>query len=314
MNSSTDNSHIPRSFSLLAFTENGDLTFPLFFGMLLVYLVALVGNAILITLVCLVPQLHTPMYMFLCNLSVQDILYVSIILPKFLAITISRNSSISFQFCITQDTLFIYCVEAEFLLLSIMSYDRYVAICLPLRYFATMNNRTCGLLAFTSWFIAVIDSLPFSLLISNLSFCKSKEINHLFCDLKALLKISCNDTTNITNMILIQGSFIGCLPFLLILTSYANIIFTVLQIRSSDGKMKAFSTCSSHLTVVLMFCGTCLGQYMIPKSESSEEQDKVLSLLYVAIVPMLNPLVYSLRNKQVLTAFEKLFKITQSSE
>ncbi|XP_063785201.1 olfactory receptor-like protein DTMT [Pseudophryne corroboree] len=300
-------SKLPQEFHLLAFSISADYQLLLFSGVLLIYSLAIIGNVAIISIVCFVSQLHTPMYAFICNLSVQDILYVSVILPKLLTITISGDPSISGIFCITQEYLFTFCIETEFLLLSFMSYDRYVAICLPLRYCTIMNNKTCALLASTAWVIAAIDSLQLSLLISDSSFCKSKEINHFFCDLKAILKLSCSDTTNIKNMIFIQGTIIGVLPFLLILTSYAIIICNIMQIRTSAGKVKAFSSCSSHLTVVLLFCGTSLSLYMIPEATHSEEQDKLLSLLYVAVVPMLNPLVYSLRNKEVLTAFKNLY-------
>ncbi|OCT86469.1 hypothetical protein XELAEV_18020153mg [Xenopus laevis] len=269
---------------------------------------AILGNIIIIVLICLVPQLHTPMYFYLGNLSVQDILYISSILPKLMSITITGDTSISHPECIAQVFVFVFCVCTEFMILTSMAYDRYVAICVPLHYSQIMNKKLCIIFATVSWFIGVLKSSLYSFLMSQLSFCHSKEINHFFCDVKTLLKLSCNDPTNIETIISVDGVFLGFLPFLLITTSYALIISTVLKIQTSSGRFKAFSSCFSHLIVVILFFGTAISLYLKPESKYSQEKDKLLSLLYVALVPMLNPLVYSLRNKQVFLAFKKIAK------
>ncbi|XP_053545683.1 olfactory receptor 1-like [Bombina bombina] len=259
------------------------------------------------TAVCLVSQLHTPMYFFLCNLSVEDIVYVSTVLPKLLVTTVTRDTSISITSCIVQMFFFTLCVVVEFLLLTSMAYDRYVAICIPLHYILIMSKMLCILLAFSSWFLGTILSLIFSLMVTKLTFCDVQDINHFFCDPQTVIKISCSDTTNIIMFTSIAGVLVGCCPFILIITSYIYIISTILKIQTSDGRSKTFSSCSSHLMVVILFYGTSLSMNMKPKSENSQKLDIILSLLYIALVPVLNPLVYSLRNRDVMKAMETCF-------
>ncbi|KAM4722816.1 olfactory receptor 5AR1-like [Rhinophrynus dorsalis] len=302
------NSSLQREFHLVAFSSYSEWQYVLFAGVLLMYLLALLGNLTITTLFCLVPQLHTPMYFFLCNLSVQDIVYVSTTLPKLLAITGTGDTRIPFSDCITQMFLFTFCVGTEFFLLTSMAYDRYVAICVPLNYVLIMNKRICALLAMAAWIIGILNSLTHSLLISNLSYSNSKEINHFYCDLKTMIKVSSSDTTDIETVVSVECIFLGFFPFILILTSYICIVSSILKIKSSAGRVRVFSSCSSHLTIVILFYGTSLTFYMKPESEHSQEQDKWLSLLYTAVVPMLNPLVYSLRNKDVLRAMKILQK------
>ncbi|KAM5171846.1 olfactory receptor 1E16-like [Mantella aurantiaca] len=273
------------------------------------YLISSIGNLLITFLVFLASTLHKPMYLFLCNLSLQDILYISSILPKLMAITVTGDKSISFPGCIMQMFMFVFCLDAEFFLLTSMAYDRYVAICRPLHYSVIMNNRLCFLLNFLCWIAGGLNGLMHSLMVSKLSFCKLQDINHIFCELKTILAISCSDTSKITNIILIEGLFIGVIPFFLIMASYVFIISNILKIRTSAGRLKTFSSCSSHLIIVILLYGTSLGFYMKTDSEHSQEQDKLLSLLYIAVVPMLNPLVYSLRNKEVLNAMKTFFKI-----
>ncbi|XP_053545670.1 olfactory receptor 1E5-like [Bombina bombina] len=280
----------------------------IFIGVLLLYLLAVLGNMIITILACTVSQLHTPMYFFLCNLSVQDIIYVSTILPKLLAITITRDRSIFFSSCITQLFLFALCLVTEFFLLTSMAYDRYVAICNALRYSLIMNRMVCILLATICWIVGTFNSLLFTLMMSKLSFSKEQEVSHFFCDPQTVLKNSCSDTTIIKTLVTMQGLFLGCCPFILILSSYMFIIFTILKIQTSAGRLKAFSSCSSHLMVVFLFYGASLGLNMKPKSEDQQEIEKVLSMLYIAVVPVLNPLVYSLRNRDVFRAMKTCFK------
>ncbi|XP_053545681.1 olfactory receptor 1G1-like [Bombina bombina] len=302
----TNNTSLTEFFlvSFFATTNNQAVVFT---GVIITYLLAVLGNLMITTAVCLVSQLHTPMYFFLCNLSVDDIVYVSTVLPKLFVTTLTGNTSISFTSCIVQMFFFASCVAVEFFLLTSMAYDRYVAICIPLHYIVIMNKMVCILLATSSWFLGTIASLSFTLMVTNLTFCDVQDINHFFCDPQTVIKISCSDTTYIMLYSMILGVLVGCCPFVLIITSYIYIISTILKIQTSGGRSKMFSSCSSHLMVVILFYGTSLSMNMKPKSENSEKLDIILSLLYIAVVPLLNPLVYSLRNREVMKAIKKCF-------
>ncbi|KAG9467020.1 hypothetical protein GDO78_015768 [Eleutherodactylus coqui] len=304
MNSYTNN--CTGEFHLLSFSISADFQIVFFTGILLMYLLILLWNLVIVVLISLSSKLHTPMYYFLCNLSVQDIVYVSAILPKFLAITITQDLRIAFQGCIIQMFFFTFCVGTEFLLLTSMAYDRYVAICVPLHYTTIMSKGVSIILALASWLVGFLTALIHSVMVSFVSFCTSQYINHFYCDLKTMIQLASSDTTHIKTLLFVVCVVLGLFPFLLILTSYIFIISTIIKIRSSKGRAKAFSSCSSHLTVVILFYGTPLSAYMIPESEHSQEQDKMLSLLYTAVVPLLNPLVYSLRNNEVLTAVKNI--------
>ncbi|XP_073447407.1 olfactory receptor 2T5-like [Aquarana catesbeiana] len=297
-----------RDFHLSAFSLPFDLSLVLFFGILLMYLVSVSGNLVIIGLVYTISQLHTPMYYFLCNLSIQDIIYVSATLPKFLSVTISGDTRILFPECIMQMFFFTFCVGTEFFLLAFMAYDRYVAICVPLRYTTIMNPKLCFVFCFIAWFVGFCNSFTHAILVSNLFFCHSQDISHFYCDLKTMIELSSSDVTNIETMVSVECLFLGVIPFMLTLASYICIIVTILKIQSSAGRLKAFSSCSSHLTILILFYGPSLSSYLIPRSKHSEEQNKTLSLLYTALVPTLNPLVYSLRNKQVWKAMDLLME------
>ncbi|KAE8619454.1 hypothetical protein XENTR_v10009787 [Xenopus tropicalis] len=301
------NISVPRDFHLLAFFNSEEHHNIIFIGLLLMYLLAFVGNLLIIVLVCLVPQLHTPMYFFLCNLAAQDIISVSAFLPKLMAITFIGDKTISFYGCMAQLFLYISCNDGDFLLLAIMAFDRYVAICIPLRYHLIMKTRFCILLVTTTWIFSVTNAMRYALLVSYLSFCRLITINHILCEIVSLVKLSCSDTTLLKTLITADIPLIGIFPFGLILTSYANIIYTILKMRTSAAKLKTFSSCSSHLTVVLLYGGTGIILYIKPASENSQEVDKMLSLIYLAFIPMLNPLVYSLRNRQVQSAAKIVF-------
>ncbi|KAM4675830.1 olfactory receptor 2T29-like [Discoglossus pictus] len=244
------------------------------------------------------------MYFFLCNLSVLDILYISSTLPKLLFISYTGNNRTSFAECITQLYFFLFFADTESFLLTSMAFDRYVAICMPLHYSMIMNKNSCGLLAFTAWFMGAVNAWILTRFVIELSFCGLNEINNFFCDLKALLTISCSDTSYLRHFIFVDGTCIGAIPLFLTLASYVCIISTVFKIRTSDGRFKAFSSCTSHLTAVILYYGSALCLYM----RSSPEQDKYLSLLFVTLVPVFNPLVYSLRNKDILGAMKKVKK------
>ncbi|XP_063794991.1 olfactory receptor 5V1-like [Pseudophryne corroboree] len=302
------NCTVQREFNLLAFSISVDLQLVLFIGILVMYLLTLLGNLLITGLIYLTPQLHTPMYYFLCNLSVLDIIYVSSVLPKFLSILVTGDTRIVFPACITQMFLFTFCIVAEFLLLTSMAYDRYVAICVPLRYTIIMNKNLCITLFSVSWIVSFFNSLLYAMLVSTLSFCNSQDISHFFCDTKTVTVLSSADITGIEMLLFMECIFLGFTPFVLILISYTCIIATIIKISSSAGRVKAFSSCSSHLTVVILLCGTSVVSYMVPESQVSRERDKFLSLLYTVVAPMLNPLVYTLRNNQVLKSMENICK------
>ncbi|XP_044132836.1 olfactory receptor 13F1-like [Bufo gargarizans] len=228
--------------------------------------------------------------------------FVSSILPKFLDSQITGKTSIAFTSCFTQLFMSVGCLTTEFLLLSSMAFDRYVAICIPLKYPIILNERACIILSFIPWAFGALNSSLYVFLVSHLSFCDPKDIIHFYCDMKALLRASCSDIKHVNTVILSEGYTLGVLAFGMILTSYVFIISSILKIKTSSRRRKIFSSCSSHLTVVLLFCGSSLSVYMNPDTESSTELDMMLSLLNVAVVPSLNPLVYSLRNKEVLSA------------
>ncbi|XP_063794934.1 olfactory receptor 5V1-like [Pseudophryne corroboree] len=302
------NCTVQRDFHLLAFSISEDLQLVLFIGILVMYLLTVLGNLIITGLIYLTPQLHTPMYYFLCNLSLQDIIYVSSVLPKFLSILVTDDTRIAFPACITQMFFFTFSIGAEFLLFTAMAYDRYVAICVPLRYTIIMNKNLCVTLFSVSWIVGFFNSLPYIVLVSSLALCISQNISHFFCDTKTMVMLLSGDITDLVMLVSVECVVFGLMPSVLILVSYTCIIATIIKIRSSAGRVKAFSSCSSHLTIVILFCGTSLSSYLIPESEQSHKQNKILPLLYTAVVPMLNPLVYTLRNKQVLKAMDNIFK------
>ncbi|XP_075129330.1 olfactory receptor 5V1-like [Leptodactylus fuscus] len=291
-------------FILQTFSGPQSSSIVLILGIFLMYLLSVLGNLIIIVVVCSAPRLHTPMYFFLCNLSIQDLVSVSNILPKLLVIQITGETHISFLECLTQLFVFLTCADAEFFLLAFMAFDRYVAICIPLRYSIIMNKSMRNILALTSWTAGYLNSSLFVFLISHLSFCDPKRISHFYCDIKALIRLSCGDVTHVNIGLLLETCVMGGFLFAIILTSYAYIISTMLKMKTSATRLKVFSSCSSHLTVVFLFCGTVLTVYMRPDSKDSTELDMSLSLLYVAVVPALNPLVYSLRNREVLNALK----------
>ncbi|KAG8573960.1 hypothetical protein GDO81_008971 [Engystomops pustulosus] len=294
-------------FHLMAFTQYKTIQLWIFVAVLSIYLLCVFENILVTVIVCQTPQLHTPMYFFLCNLTILDVLYVSAILPKLMVITITGNTTIWSTGCFTQVFLYVLCIGTEFFLLVCMAYDRYVAICIPLHYMLIMNRKMCLILAVCCCNLGVFNAMMYALLISKLWFCKVPEINHFFCHMRSILQFSCSDTTAIGILITVDGIVLGFFPFILILISYIYIISTILKMNSISGRRKAFSSCSSHLIVVFLFCLTSLSLNMKPETKSSQEQDKFLSMLYIAVAPMLNPLVYSLRNKDVLVAMKRHF-------
>ncbi|XP_062951967.1 olfactory receptor 2D2 [Cynocephalus volans] len=276
------------------------LLFILFLG---VYLVTVTGNLLLISLVHLDSQLHTPMYFFLCNLSLADLCFSTNIVPQALAHLLSRKKVISFARCAAQLLLFLIFGCTQCALLAVMSYDRYVAICKPLYYPSIMTWKVCVQLAAGSWTSGILVSVVDTTFTLRLPFRGSNSVAHFFCEAPALLILASTDTRTSEMAIFLMGIVILLIPVSLILVSYGHIIVTVVQMKSSAGMLKAFSTCSSHLMVVILFYGSAVVTYMTPKS--SKEQEKLVSVFYAVVTPMLNPLIYSLRNKDVKGALRK---------
>ncbi|XP_056388276.1 olfactory receptor 5AR1-like [Hyla sarda] len=295
-------------FVLLGFYEFPNSQLNLFVIFLVIYVATLVGNLLSTGLFCFDPQFHTPMYILLCNMSMVDISFTSMVLPKLLAIFLTGNNIISYNGCMTQVFFFVVLMVSEYFILAAMAYDRYVAICHPLRYSYFMSLTVCFWMSCTSWGIGLLEGILYAILISSCIFCRSNKIDHLFCDLKPLIKLSCSDTRTIETVILGPSALIGFVPSIMTLVSYIYIISTILKIHSKEGRHKTFSTCSSHLTVILLFYGTVLGMYMRPKSSYSMDQDKMFAILYTGVIPMLNPLIYSLKNQEVKKALSRIKK------
>ncbi|XP_069506058.1 olfactory receptor 5V1-like [Ambystoma mexicanum] len=295
-----------KHFIIVGFPQYSGLQVPLFLTFLLTYLVTLLGNLLIMAVVYSDPRLHTPMYFFLTNLSFIDITSTSVTLPKLLTSFMSAGCSISLPACIVQMYGLVCMMSTEFILLTVMAYDRYVAICNPLRYAIVMNKDACIKLAAGTWMAGLLQPIPHTVLVSRLSFCKSHHVNHFFCDITALLKISCTDTRSIETMTYVFGVLIVIGTFILIIISYIYIISTILKIQSSERRHKAFSTCTSHLAVVIIFSGAICIMYMRPNSKYSENQDKILSLMYIVVTPLLNPIIYSLKNTEFRKAFQRV--------
>ncbi|NXL94254.1 O5AS1 protein, partial [Alectura lathami] len=292
-------------FILLGFSDRPDVEFPLFGLFLLIYVTTLVGNAGLIVLVWLNACLHAPMYYFLSNLSFLDLSYASVIAPKMLVNLLTQRKTISFFGCATQMFLFAALADAECLLLAAMAYDRYVAICRPLLYPVTMSRRACTFMVAGAYLSGGLTSLVHTSLTFTLSFCGSNTINHFFCDIPPLLKLSCSNTHVNELLLLTLCGFIQTGTFLVIVTSYACILGTILWLHAAEGRHKAFSTCTSHLTAVAFFYGSLLFTYVRPSSSYLPHTDKIVAVFYTVVFPMLNPLIYSLRNKEVREALRR---------
>ncbi|KAM6448879.1 olfactory receptor 5AP2-like [Liasis olivaceus] len=292
-------------FILRGFRNLQELQTLLFFLFLLIYMITLAGNILIVMLVIKEKHLHTPMYFFLGNFSCIETCYSSTILPKALISLQTGDRSISFQLCFVQHYFFASLGAVECYLLSVMSYDRYLAICHPLHYTIQMSGRFCVQLvggSFLSGFLAISITIT---LVSNLAFCGPNEINHFFCDVFPLIELSCSDTHLLKILIYLISFLFTIPPFLLTLISYGCIITAILKISSSSGRQKAFSTCSSHLIVVTIFYGTITIVYILPNTDTLRNLNKVFSVFYAVLTPMINPLVYSLRNNEVKRALRK---------
>uniref|UniRef100_A0A8D2BQS1 G-protein coupled receptors family 1 profile domain-containing protein n=1 Tax=Sus scrofa TaxID=9823 RepID=A0A8D2BQS1_PIG len=284
--------------------EQQGVFFALFLGM---YLTTVLGNLLIILLIRLDPHLHTPMYFFLSHLALTDIFFSSVTVPKMLMNMQTQDQSISYAGCITQTYFFLFFICLDDFLLTSMAYDRYVAICHPLHYTTIMRGGLCTLLVTVSWILSCAVALCHTLLLAHLSFCAHNIIPHYFCDLGALLKLSCSDTSVNELVIFTVGLAVITLPLMCILVSYGCIGATILKVPSTKGICKALSTCGSHLSVVSLYYGTIIGLYFVPSSSTSSDKDIVASVMYTVVTPLLNPFIYSLRNRDMKGALGKLF-------
>ncbi|XP_068947104.1 olfactory receptor 10AG1-like [Petaurus breviceps papuanus] len=299
-------SHV-KEFILLGFSDLPNLQNILFGIFLYIYINILIGNGLIIVITKIDAALQTPMYFFLGNFAFLEICYTSVTLPRMLSDLWTHNKNISFLACAAQLCFFLILVVTESLLLAVMAYDRYVAICKPLYYTLIMNHKVCVQLVVASWITGLPILIGQTFQVFSLPFCNSNILNHIFCDMPPLIKLACGDTS--WNEVLLYGVVVlfGFIPFLLILYSYVRIFITIQKLPSVVGRSKAFSTCSSHLMVVGLFYGSGIIAYVQPKTRYVTGIEKMLSLFYTIITPMFNPLIYSLRNKDVIEAMKKLF-------
>ncbi|KAM9095528.1 olfactory receptor 1361-like [Sarcophilus harrisii] len=293
-------------FILLGLSNEPEQQRLLFFLFLLMYLITGLGNLLIMLATSTDSRLHTPMYFFLSNLSLVDICFTSTTIPKMLNNHISKNRTIPYSGCLAQVFFVIWFGGIDSVLLTAMAYDRYVAICAPLHYGTIMTPRVCAFLVLLSWSWAFIIALTHTVLLTQLSFCGHNEIPHFFCDLSSILKLACSDTFINDWIVNTVGALTVFLPFIGILISYTHIFMTVLKISSVSGKQKVFSTCGSHLTVVCLFYGTIIGVYFSPTSTHITHQDTAAAVMSTVVVPMLNPFIYSLRNKDMKGALRML--------
>ncbi|XP_074132001.1 olfactory receptor 5J3-like [Sminthopsis crassicaudata] len=294
-----------KEFFLVGLTDIPELQIPLFLLFFVIYMVTLVGNWGMIIIIWMNAQLHTPMYFFLSNLSLCDICYSTVFAPKMLVNFLVENKVSSFASCVLQSFFFAVYVTTEGILLSMMAYDRYVAIANPLLYTVIMTQRVCILMVLASYLGGLINSLTHTIGLLRLNFCGPNVVNHYFCDIPPLLKLSCSDAHINEILLLVFSGVIAMFTFIIIMVSYIHILIAILRIKSAEGRRKAFSTCASHFTAVTLFYGSVTFSYIQPSSQYSLEQEKISAVFYTLIIPMLNPLIYSLRNKEVKDAAKR---------
>lgn len=291
-------------FTLLGFSEVQGLQVLLFSLFLVIYLLTLFGNATILLTVRFSPQLHSPMYYFLCELSLLDVCYSTSTVPKMLAGFLHGSQSISYEGCMAQLYFFHFCGGTEGFLLTVMAFDRYVAICNPLRYAVIMSKAVCGRLMLGTGLVGTFHSTFQTVLTFRLPYCGPYELEHYFCDVPPLLKVACADTSLNKVVILVNVGVVALSCFLLIMGSYLHIVATILKMRSQEGKKKAFSTCTAHFIVVLTLYVPCVLIYLQPATTNSTQ--KVMAVFYTAITPVLNPVIYSLRSEEIKKAVKKL--------
>ncbi|XP_047734897.1 olfactory receptor 1444 [Prionailurus viverrinus] len=293
-------------FILLGLTDDPHLQVPLLLVFLFIYLITLVGNGGMMAIIRADPHLHTPMYFFLSNLSFVDLGYSSAVAPKMVAALHSGSKVITYNGCAAQFFFFVGFATVECYLLASMAYDRHAAVCRPLHYSTTMTAGVCALLTAGSYVCGFLNASIHTANTFRLSFCGSHEVNHFFCDIPPLLTLSCSDTRISSLAVFCVVGFNVFFTLLVILISYFFIYIAIQRMRSAEGRKKAFSTCASHLTAVTIFYGTIIFMYLQPSSSESMDTDKIASVFYSVVIPMLNPLIYSLRNKEVKNALWKI--------
>ncbi|XP_006867555.1 PREDICTED: olfactory receptor 6-like [Chrysochloris asiatica] len=310
---SDPNNTLVTEFVLRGFPELCHLHGLLFGSFLTIYVVTILENLVIVVVIRASHQLHTPMYFFLANLSVLETLYISVIVPKLLAGLLVQAKTISFSGCLTQLFLFLSLGSSECFLLATMACDRYLAICHPLRYPAIMDSRLCLQLALSAWLGGFLASFVSLALISRLRFCGPNILNHFFCDISPLLQLSCSDTTAIETLDFVAALAVLVTSLLVTAFSYAHILVTVLRIPGGAGRQKAFSTCASHLVVVAIFYTTTIFMYARPHAASSFNLNKLVSVIYSVVTPLINPVIYCLRNRDIREALVKLLRTSGPS-
>ncbi|XP_073465067.1 olfactory receptor 5V1-like [Aquarana catesbeiana] len=292
-------------FTMLGLSSIPRLQIAFFLLLLLIYMVTLSGNLLVIIAVRLNFRLQNPMYFFLSNLAVIDICFSTTIVPKMLSNSLSQDKTISLLGCAAQMYFHLALGATECLILAVMAYDRYSAICKPLKYTTIMNQTLCFYLAAGCWVVSFSNSVIHAVFTFQLPYCKSNEINHFFCEMPPLFQLSCRDTWFNEVAVYISGGLIALFSFLLILLSYIRILSTIINIHCNSGCHKAFSTCASHLIVVTFYYGTIIFMYLRPHSSYFPDRDRVVSILYTVVTPMLNPIIYSVRNKDIIGVLRK---------
>uniref|UniRef100_A0A452ELG0 G-protein coupled receptors family 1 profile domain-containing protein n=1 Tax=Capra hircus TaxID=9925 RepID=A0A452ELG0_CAPHI len=293
-------------FFLLGFSEDPELQ-PLIFGLFLsMYLLTVFGNLLIILVTISDSHLHTPMYFFLSNLSFVDICFTSTTIPKMLQNIETQSKAITYEGCIIQVYFYIFFAGLDDFLLTVMAYDRFLAICHPLHYTVIMNPQLCGLLVLVSWMMSAMNSLLQSLMVLQLTFCTEVEIPHFFCELSQMVQLACSNTFLNDMVMYVASVLLAGGPFAGILYSYSKIVSAIRRISSTQGKLKAFSTCASHLSVVFLFYCTSLGVYLSSAATHSSHSSATASVMYTVVTPMLNPFIYSLRNKDIKRALKRV--------
>ncbi|XP_060483215.2 olfactory receptor 2AG1-like [Panthera onca] len=300
------NSTLGRGFILMGILKDSGSPELLCVIITVLYMLALTSNGLLLLVITVDSRLHVPMYFLLGQLSLMDLLFTSVVTPKALMDFLRSENTISFAGCALQMFLALMLGGAEDLLLAFMAYDRYVAICHPLNYMVFMRPRVCWLMVATAWILAYLNALGHTFYTMQYPFCKARNIRHLLCEIPPLLKLACADTSRYELFVYVMGVTFLMPPLLAIISSYALILFTVLHMPSNEGRQKALVTCSSHLTVVGMFCGAATFMYVLPSSLHSPKQDNIISVFYTVVTPALNPLIYTLRNKKVMGALRRV--------
>ncbi|XP_053330331.1 olfactory receptor 11L1-like [Spea bombifrons] len=300
-----ENTTTVTDFFLLGFEGLQRCKFVLFVLVLMIYVGTVVGNLVIIALISLSHFFNSPMYFFLRHLSFCDIMFTTNIVPNMLRVILEEGSKISIPGCVAQYHIFGFSASTESFLLTVMSFDRYLAICNPLHYNAIMDLKLQFYLVTSSWMLSLMVTIVSLVLICMLHFCGPDVINHFFCDVAPLIDLSCSDTSMLEMEIYVSSVPIVLLPFLFITGTYISIFVAIMRIPSTTGRQKAFSTCSSHLIVVCMYFGTLFAVYVVPIRETSREVNKILSLLYTVVTPFFNPIIYSLRNQDIRVVLEK---------